>query len=170
MGYGTINVWIREPDDCSVANMSGFAWAKPCCNQEIIYDVPLANGHAEIKVPPGCYIVDAGWPPGCCGYAKETVAIVGCNETVCVNLIREWVGDPYRRIIAFSIHGKKAGIPEKDIEILVKNLEKIAGTVPEGKIRKYTEKELAILEKISDKEHKEMLDKHRPLLVKKKVT
>lgn len=171
MGYGVINVWVREPDDCSISkSMNGIAWAKPCCDKETIYQESLVEGHAEIRVPPGCYIVDAGWPPGCCGYAKETVAIVGCNETVCVNLIREYTGDPYRRMVAFSVHGRQAGISEKDIETLMRNMEKIAGTVPEGKVRKYTEKEFDILEKVSDKEHKAILNKYRTLLVKKKTT
>ena len=166
MGYGLLNVWVREPENCSVSDMDGYAWARPCCNQRKIYQVELKNGHAEIKVPPGCYIVDAAWRPGCCGTAKETIAIVKCNETVCVNLIREWAGDPRRRYVAFSSHGKAAGLEEKEIGELIAKLEKIAESVPKGKIRSYTEDELTILEKVSDKEHKELLDKYRSLLEK----
>ncbi len=168
MGYGKINVWIREPDDCSVADMRGFAWARACCSQKIVAQEPLEKGHAELTVPPGCYIVDASWQPGCCGTAKETIAIVTCNETVCVNLIREWAGDPYKSLTAYAVHGKAAGIPEAEIKKLADILEKVGKTVPEGKTRKYSEEELAIIEKVADKEHKEMLNKFRPLLLRKR--
>lgn len=167
MGYGLINVWLREPDDCSVSDVKGFAWALTCCSYQMVAQEPMEKGHAELRVPPGCYIVDAYWEPGCCGTAKETVAIVGCNETVCVNLIREWVGDPYKSLIAYTIHGKAAGIPEAEIKKLADILEKVGKTAPERKVRKYSEKELEFIERVSDKEHKEVLKKLRPLLLRK---
>ena len=167
MGYGLINIWIREPDDCSVSLVKGFAWARACCSQKIVAHEPLENGHAELKVPPGCYIVDAMWQPGCCGTAKETIVIVRCNETVCANLIREWAGSPYKSLTAFAAHGAKAGIPEPEIKRLVDLLDKVGKTVPESKVRKYSEEELAIIEKVSDKEHKEILGKFRPILLRK---
>lgn len=167
MGYGSINVWIREPKDCSVSDVNGYAWASACCSQKIVDYKPLENGHAELTVPPGCYIVDAWWRPGCCGTAKETVVIVGCNEKVCANLIREWAGDPYKSIIGYASHGKAAGISDAEIDKLVGILEQIGKTVPERKVRKYTEEEIALIEKVSDKEHKELLKKYRKYLLRK---
>lgn len=166
MGYGTINVWIREPDDCSVADVNGYAWARACCSQKIVDRKPLKNGHAELTVPPGCYIVDAAWRPGCCGTAKETVVIIKCNETVCVNLIREWAGDPYKSLTAYVHHGKKAGIPKAEIDRFLGTLDRIGKTVPGRKVRKYTEDEIAILGEVSDPEHEKILKEYRQFVLR----
>lgn len=166
MGYGRINVWVRERD-CCVAKMSGRAWATCCCTQEIVADEPLVNGHSELKVPPGTYIVDAGWPPGCCGTAKETIAVVGCEQTVCVNLIREWAGDPISRVVAFSAHAGEAGMSAKKAEELVDTLTALAKTVPKERIKFYSPEELKIRRKFSDAEHKQILTKYRRVLLGK---
>ena len=115
MGTGKINVWIREPDDCTVYPLEGYAWAQPCCvkNEEAFYSAKLENGHAMLEVPPGCYIVDGGWTPGCCGTAKETMVIVSCEQTVCVNLIRDYAGDlSVKRLASIMNHAREAKIPE----------------------------------------------------------
>ena len=166
MGYGVLNIWVRERD-CSVAKMDGYAWAKCCCNQSIVAQGQLKKGHAELRVPPGTYIVDASWRPGCCGEAKETIVIVGCGQTVCVNLIREWAGDPIPRIIAFSAHAKEAGLPRAKVNEMVKNISAIAKTVPKDKIRFYTTEELRLKRKVSDKAHQAILTKYRKLLTGK---
>lgn len=164
MGYGRINVWVRERDSCCVADMDGYAWVKCCCDPERMIQTRLKNGHAELKVPPGTYIVDASWRPGCCGEAKETIAIVGCGETVCVNLIREWAGDPVARIVAFSAHAKDAGLSAAERDNLVKGLTALAGSVPKEKIRYYTEAELALRNEVSDQTHKRILRKYKKTL------
>lgn len=167
MAYGLLSVWVREPNDCSVVKENGEVVARGCCGDEW-HKAKLKEGHAQFNVPPGCYIVDASLEPGCCGYpVKETMVIVKCNETVCVNLLREYAGDPIRSIIPFAIHGREAGIPDEEIEKLVGILEKIAETVPKGKVKRYTERELALIEKVSDKAHKEVLDKYRSRLLGK---
>lgn len=168
MGYGTINIWVRERDGCCVAEMNGYAWAQCCCDQEKIIETRLEKGHAELKVPPGCYIVDASWKPGCCGNAKETIVIVGCGETVCVNLIREWAGDPIARISALSIHGPEAGLSVEKVDELVNSLNAIAKTVPKEKLKYYSEKELEIKRRVSDEPHKKILDKYMEILTGKK--
>lgn len=167
MGYGRINVWVRERDTCCVADMDGFAWVKCCCDQDKMIDTKLKNGHAELRVPPGTYIVDASWRPGCCGEAKETIAVVGCGETVCVNLIREWAGDPIPRIIAFSAHAKDAGLSKAQREDLVKSLTAIANSVPKEKIRYYSEAELKLKREVSDQEHKDILREYKKTLTGK---
>lgn len=169
MGAGKINVWIREPDDCTVSEMDGYAWARPCCARESdkIYQAKLKNGHAEIEdVPPGCYIVDASWRPGCCGDAKETMVIVDCGEMVCVNLIREWAGDPIVRISSLANHARDAKIPDEKVGEVVDLLVKIADTVPAGKVRRLTEKEFNIKRELSDEPHKKVLDKFERILKK----
>lgn len=169
MGLGKINVWIREPEDCTVSDMNGFAWAKPCCarDQNLIYQTPLKMGHAEIEVPPGCYVVDAAWKPGCCGTAKETIAIVNCGETICVNLIREWAGDPSGvRLASLMNHAREAKVTEANIQIIKDTFDKIAKTLSNGKIRRLSEKELEIKRSVSDDTHKKILDELEPMIRK----
>lgn len=169
MGIGKINVWIREPDDCTVSDMNGFAWAKPCCakNRNLIYQAPLRMGHAELDVPPGCYIVDASWSPGCCGTAKETVVIVNCGDTVCVNLIREWAGDVSGiRLASLMNHAREAKIPEANIQAVKDVFERIAKSVPEGKIWRLTQKEFDLKASVSDEPHKKILSELEAMIKK----
>ena len=171
MGYGKINIWVREPDDCTVSEMNGYAWARPCCsrNRDLIYETTLQMGHAEIVVPPGCYVVDAAWKPGCCGTAKETIAIVNCGETACVNLIREWGGDPSGiRLAAMMNHAKEAEIPEADLNMVMDLFSKLSKSLPDGKIRRLSEKELELKRSVSDDAHKKILDKLEPVIKKAK--
>ena len=169
MGLGKINVWVREPDDCTVSAMNGYAWAKPCCSKSnLIYQIALKNGHAEIEVPPGLYIVDAAWNPGCCGTAKETIAIVNCGETACVNLIREWSGDPSGiRLAALMNHAREAKISEANIKILRETFESLSKKTPEGKIRMLSPKEFEIKLSVSDEVHKKILNEVGPLIKEK---
>lgn len=165
MGTGKINVWIREPNDCTVSEMDGYAWARTCCVRDPrIYQVPLKKGHAEIEVPPGCYVVDASWKPGCCGTAKETVIIVGCGDTACANLLREYAGEPIRRIPSLVSHAREAKIPETKIKEMVELFEKIAKTVPEEKIGRFSERELELKREVSDEPHKKILDEFGNIL------
>ena len=169
MGMGKINVWIREPDDCTVSDMNGFAWAKPCCarNRNLIYQAPLKMGHAELDVPPGCYIVDAAWTPGCCGTAKETIAIVNCGETACVNLIREWAGDVSGiRLASMINHAREAKLPEANIRIVMDVFDKVAKTLPEGKVRQLTPNEFEIKKSVSDEAHKKVLSELEGMIKK----
>lgn len=171
MGFARINVWVREPDDCTVAEMDGYAWAKPCCsrNIDLIYETTLKMGHAELQVPPGCYVVDAAWKPGCCGTAKETIVIVNCGETACVNLIREWGGDVSGiRLAALMNHAREAKIPDADIKIVEAVFDKVSKSVPDGKIRRLSEKELELKRSVSDDAHKKILDELGPMIKKAK--
>lgn len=170
MGNGKINVWIREPDDCTVNPLNGYAWAQPCCikNGEAFYSAKLEKGHATLEVPPGCYIVDAAWKPGCCGTAKETMGIVNCEQTVCVNLLREYAGDvSVKRIASIMNHAREANIPEAKIKEMKDILVKISDAEPRGKIRMLSENELRLKREISDAPHKKILDELAPLLKKK---
>ncbi|MDD4163130.1 MAG: hypothetical protein PHW87_11700 [Methanothrix sp.] len=168
MGFGKLNIWIREPDDCTVSEVNGYAWAKPCCarNRNLIYQTPINMGHAEIQVPPGCYIVDAIWVPGCCGTAKETIAIVNCGDTVCVNLIREYAGDPSgARLASLINHAREAKIPEADIQVIKDAFEKIAKVLPKGKVGRLTQKEFDLKRSVSDDAHKKILSELQGIII-----
>lgn len=169
MGTSKINIWIREPDDCTVSDVNGFAWAKPCCarNRNLIYQTPIKMGHAELEVPPGCYIVDAIWVPGCCGTAKETIAIVNCGDTACVNLIREYAGDPTGvRLVSLINHAREAKVPEANIQVLKDVFDKIAKAIPEGKISRLTQKEFDLKRSVSDETHKKILSELEAMIKK----
>lgn len=84
MGYGKINVWIRERKTCSVANVTGAIAVTQCCGRGIAEE-KIVKGHAEVTVPPGCYIVMASF--GKPVTAAETMVIVGCDKSACINFL-----------------------------------------------------------------------------------
>jgi len=167
---GKIYVWIREPDDCSIAKVNGIAWARPCSDISVdprIYQTDLKEGYAEIEVPPGCYVVDAAWQPGCCGNAKETVVIFDCGEPVCAHLIREYAGEPISRFPSLVDHAREANIEEEKITEMINLLEKIASTVPGEKIRRFSEKEFELKRAVSDEPHLRTLKQLESIIIKK---
>lgn len=86
MGFARINVWIRDPKNCNVLRVNGKAWVRSCCGRET-KDAELVDGHADITdLPPGCYVVYAEFEGG---IAKETMVVVNCGDTACVNLIKQ---------------------------------------------------------------------------------
>lgn len=86
MGFARINVWIRNPKNCNVLTVKGVAFVRVCCG-EVTNKVDIVDGHADITdLPPGCYVVGAEFEGG---KAKETMVIVNCGDTACVNLIAE---------------------------------------------------------------------------------
>lgn len=170
MVMGKIYVSIREPDDCSIANVDGIAWARPCSDLSVnpkIYQTNLKNGTGQIEVPPGCYIVDATWRPGCCGQVKETVVIFDCGEPICANLIREYAGEPVSRLPSLVNHAREADIEEDKITEMISLIEKIAGTVPVEKIRRFSKKEFEIKRGVSDDAHLRTLDQLKSIIIKK---
>lgn len=168
MAKGLLSVWAREPG-CSVVQSDGEVLARNCCTGEEWYKAKLENGHAQFEVPPGCYIVYGiiYTGPGWFTVLRETIVIVKCDETVCVNLLRVYLGDPIRSILTYVAHAREAKIPEEEIEKFVRVLEKIAETAPKGKVRRYTKRELDLIEKVSDKAHKDILEKYRSRLQEK---
>ncbi len=167
MAKGLLSVWARDPKNCSVVQSNGYVWARNCCTSEEWHEAKLKDGHAQFEVPPGCYIVGGYIYPGCCGMLKETMVIVKCDETVCVNLLRDYRGDPIRSIKTYVAHAREAKIPEEEIEKFVRVLEKIAETAPKGEVRRYTKRELELIEEVSDKAHKDILEKYRSRLQEK---
>jgi len=86
MGYGKINVWIRERERCSVANIKGTVTVTQCCGK-IIQEGQISAGHGELTVPPGCYIVTANFKGAKIPY--ETMVIVNCDKSACINFLLE---------------------------------------------------------------------------------
>jgi len=84
MGFGKINVWIRDRKNCNVMPIGGTVVVTACCGQDVGHG-EFSGGHAELTVPPGCYIVTARLPKSKATY--ETMVIVSCDKVACVNFL-----------------------------------------------------------------------------------
>ena len=93
MGWAKLNVWIRN-EKCQVVHRDAHLHVDGCC-QEQGFGTHVVDGHAEMEVPPGCYILAAGVyvPDRSNIYTDKTMVIVGCEETACVNLVLKEFND-----------------------------------------------------------------------------
>ena len=101
MGMAKLNVWFRDEKCRPYFNKVNTSWdwvtVLNCMGERIIFKhpVPVGQAHVELEVPPGCYIVQGH----VCGeadhineYTDKAIAIVGCGQEACVNLIVPGVG------------------------------------------------------------------------------
>jgi len=99
MGFGKLNVWIRNIT-CQVVDRSFHLHVYDCHYREILPFTWCYNGHAEVKVPPGCYLLQAGVNlyTGSNVYTDRVMVVIGCGEEACVNLFLPQYGliDPVR--------------------------------------------------------------------------
>jgi len=88
MSYAKFNVWIRDQKCCGVIHRSFHLHVFSCCGKQVFSGV-FKDGHAEFRMPPGCYIVRAGvyFPHQSNIYTDRAMVIVRCGEEACVNLI-----------------------------------------------------------------------------------
>ena len=88
MGKARLNIWVRDKN-CRVIKRSGHLHIYNCLEEEVFgkpIEWVINDGHAEVEMPPGCYIVRAGMQGGNI-YSDRLIAIVGCDEHACLNLI-----------------------------------------------------------------------------------
>lgn len=88
MGKARLNIWVRDKN-CRVIKRSGHLHIYNCLEEEVFgkpIEWVIKDGHAEVEMPPGCYIVRAGMQGGNI-YSDRLIAIVGCDEHACLNLI-----------------------------------------------------------------------------------
>jgi hypothetical protein len=97
MGTGRLNIWVRDRVRPCNVDMT-FQWSvdvfdcdgRPLrwCGTTYYGEHKTEHGHAEIEVPPGSYILRAR--TGSSGhhnlFTHRSMVVVGCDETVCVNL------------------------------------------------------------------------------------
>jgi hypothetical protein len=101
MGIAKLNVWFRDEKCRPYYNKVNTIWdwvtVENCTGESIIFQhpVPVGQAHVELEVPPGCYVVKGH----VCGEADHineathwAIAIVGCGQEACVNLILPGVG------------------------------------------------------------------------------
>ncbi len=142
MGFAKMNVWIRKIN-CQIINGSFHIHVYDCHSKEVIPSTYCSNGHAEIQIPPGCYIVQAGMynPSHSNIYTDRAVVIVRCGEEACVNLVLpnfkaekpELVVQPLELhyclgtfIPALVYNARKEKIDDKDLKMAVDVIAKAA--------------------------------------------
>lgn len=77
---GEIAVFIRN-EDCAIEPLDGVITAKGCCAGHG-GEGKIEKGHGQVgKLPPGCYMVYVKTKRG----LWMSLAIIKCNETVCLN-------------------------------------------------------------------------------------
>lgn len=83
---GKLNVWVRDIN-CEVVDEPGYLIVYTCHGNLIMYPY-FPNGHAEVDVPPGCYIIMAKLCISGVGNIQtdKTMVIVKCGKETCVNL------------------------------------------------------------------------------------
>lgn len=85
MGLGKLNIWVRDVN-CNVIKKAGHLHITDCHKNDVIRPFWFKEGHTEIEVPPGCYIVTAGMIGGNI-YTDKTMVIVNCGDDACINLV-----------------------------------------------------------------------------------
>src|SRR5262249_23076129 len=100
MGLGKLNVWIH--DDVDPCRISDQTWtvAVTYCNGVVVkwcdktYSIEARCGHADVEIPPGCYVVFAlRFVPGPGGQfpfflrlTHSSFVMVECDEASCVHV------------------------------------------------------------------------------------
>jgi hypothetical protein len=80
-----LNIWVRDKN-CRVIKRTGHLHIYNCLGEEVFTGWVIKDGHAEVEIPPGCYIVRAGMRGGNI-YSDRAIAIVRCEDSACINLI-----------------------------------------------------------------------------------
>lgn len=169
--FGKLNVWVRDMH-CNVVNYPAHLHVKPCCGD----DLPLnwfQNGHAEVNVPPGCYIIYAGVKtPGKSNiYTDKTMVIVKCGKESCVNLVLpEFLPPiaevqaikqtcPGRILPAFMLNAVRAGVKPGELDTAIDVMAR-AARVDKEKLLDVVRDEIKMLKesmpKAKQEEQKEM--------------
>ena len=98
MGLATLNVWVHDPvDPCRISNEAWWVTVTYCNGNPVewcdhTYSVePAKCGHAEFRLPPGCYIVRAFQflllnKFVFFRFSEHAIVIVNCDELGCVHL------------------------------------------------------------------------------------
>ena len=106
MSLSTVDVWIADwADPCRISDATWRVTVTDCGNQVIQWcntayeDIEAECGHAELQLPPGCYVVfalrripihpppnPAPFPPFFTILTNRQVLTLGCDMHGCVNL------------------------------------------------------------------------------------
>ncbi len=137
MGKAKLNIWIRD-NHCRIVKKKGHLHIYNCLGEQVFFGWVIQNGHAEVEIEPGCYVVDAT----ICRRnidTDRTVVIVRCGDEACVNLLLSGYkeggkvapenllhagGCAARLIPALGVHGIRKNIDlEEAFDVLIKTAE-----------------------------------------------
>ena len=192
MGYGIVNIWIREGKsfrpayeadwvvsikDCSGKyprgyRASGNAW-KEIENEDdptqglgkweptVCLNIHAGKkAHAMVKVPPGCYVVDAKdrkWDYN----AHETMVVVTCGQRACVNLL---AGVRGADVVPLILRAREARINPEAIDNVVKTALETLRKVPAEARVDMPEEEYNCLLETTEKDVIPQIKRLKPLL------
>lgn len=136
MGYSKLNIWLRDekcrPYKIQTA-LGDRIWIKNCMGEivEEVPDIPVGEAHVEVRVPPGCYVVQGHvCEHGTNDYTDKAMVVVGCEQELCVNLFVPSIGTcVVRDLAAFVREARIVGVPDDDIRIAARTM-MAAGRIP----------------------------------------
>lgn len=176
--FGKLNVWVRDPR-CNVVNYPAHLHVIPCCGKDFFPGFPgpahhwFYNGHEEINVPPGCYIIYAGvkTPGNSNIWTDMTMVIVKCGKESCVNLVLPLflphsielqdikLTCPGKILPALMVNAVRAGINPRELNVAIDVMAR-AAKVDKEKLLDVVRDEIKMLEesmpKAKQEEQKEM--------------
>lgn len=196
MGKAKLNIWVRDKN-CRVVKNAGHLHIYNCLREEVFAGWVIKDGHAEVEMPPGCYIIVAGMQGRGNIYSDKTVAIVKCGDEACVNLILPdykesgTKGNPHpqiapknllsvggcavRLIPALGVHAIRKNIdPEEAFNVLIETAEidrrqLVAALENDAKELKKHLKEIPPEEKEEAKKYMTFLEKIKKMVDKKGI-
>jgi hypothetical protein len=168
MGYAKLNIWIRD-EKCRplypTRNLKlHFVDIKNCMGETVkIENIPAGEAHVEVEVPPGCYIVHGHlYMNGLNLFTDNAIAIVGCGQVACVDLIGPTVRTCVMRDAhAFTLAAKQANLPIRDVKITLQTIMAAARISPE-EIAGEIQNKITLVK--DDKEAKDVLDEYKATL------
>jgi hypothetical protein len=101
MGLATLNVWIRDrKEPCNISEEPDWQVAIVDCHRRLVKWCDIPNpaptrcGQAEIRLPPGCYIVFGVKAWDIIGHGEfygrdvtnATFVSISCDDTACIQL------------------------------------------------------------------------------------
>ncbi len=167
MGLAKLNVWFRD-EQCRPFKIQrpglDYVIISNCIGEEVQRaDVPVGKAHIEMEVPPGCYVVHGHvCEPGINDFTDKAIAIVGCGQEVCVNLIVPKVRTcVVRGLNAFIREARLLNIPQPDIRTAARTI-LTAGGIPREEMVKDIARKVEAVEKV--KEAKEVAREYQATL------
>jgi hypothetical protein len=162
MGMARLNVWfaavdhpfkkVAEPNGpvmkVNIYDMDGaFRW---CGKTYLGIDAPC--GHADIELPPGCYLVagtvNAPWAYP--NYDTDLVKVdLCCDDHVCITLIPRHIHSCiWWTLTALQINQQLGLLPKADVDAAVSALAKLEPQVPKPRFAPYLADEAGIREQL----------------------
>lgn len=139
-GLAKLNVWVRDKN-CEIVDRAGHLHIYNCQGKQV-FSQWFSNGHKEVDLAPGCYIVQAGVVYGNI-YTDKAFVLLKCGDEACVNLILPNFSVsnppalnmqplalyycPSAILPAFAWNAAKAGITAGEVMKVIEILAKAAG-------------------------------------------